>query len=510
MESLPPFIDPACIRLAITPLAARPARRLRSLRSLPATRTVHERLAVSYWDTPDGSVRSDRHALQLVRIGAGSWVERVYQEESDGHFRIVREAYIDAGCPDAEAAGTLGVERGALRPVVSMRIERSRCTLRLADDTSVALSIDRGSVSGDGANGQRRRMLELGLVLVRGSADRVYALASQIVAESASSVRVLLGDETQRAYRLLDGVAARGRSALDPVGEEGVSAASLSCRAVAQCLAQIATNLAGASASDAEALHQFRVGVRRLRAASAIGRAADLARPPHDARTELKWLWSLLGAARDLDVFATETWPAAVGETKRTRVGSRLAPAIAELRAASHARLRRALSQKRFQQLLLSLDAYHHRQRVEAAEADRDEAMSDRARKVAQRLLDAHARKVHRRGRKIARLSDAGLHRLRIDAKRLRYLGEFFAPLFVREAAERYLARVAALQTVLGRMNDLAVGEKFVRDVEARCGKGRGGAMALYETYSMSAARRLRRRLAKETRRLAETAPFWK
>ena len=506
---MPPFTDPAGVRFAITPLVARRVRHLQCLSSLPATRTTLERVAGSYWDTPDGSIRGDRHALQLLRVGAGRWIERVYREGSDGHFRIVREACVAGGVPDAATAASLGVKPMALRPVVSTRIERSRRTLRLAGDTAVALSIDHGSVSIDGAAGQRKRILELELVLARGSAGRMYALATQIVDEAAA-IRVLLGDETQRAYGLLDRAGAGRPSGCEQVGEQAASAAGLACGAVAQCLAQIATNLAGATGNDAEALHQLRVGVRRLRAASAIGRAAHLVRLPHDSRAELKWLWSLLGATRDWDVFATETWPAAVGGAPSARVPSRVGTAMSELRGASRACLHRALAHRRFQRLLLSLHAYHHQQRVEAATAEGNEEVSDRARKLAQRLLAAHARKLHRRGRKVAHLSDSGLHRLRIEAKRLRYLGEFFAVLFVRHDAERYLERVAALQSVLGRMNDLAVGEKLVRDAEARCGKRPGIATTLYEAYSTSAAQRLRRRLAKESRRLGETTPFWK
>jgi CHAD domain-containing protein len=51
-------------------------------------------------------------------------------------------------------------------------------------------------------------------------------------------------------------------------------------------------------------------------------------------------------------------------------------------------------------------------------------------------------------------LTDTRRHRLRIDGKKLRYLAEFMAGLYTVRGARRYLQRLAALQTVLGDMND--------------------------------------------------------
>jgi CHAD domain-containing protein len=46
---------------------------------------------------------------------------------------------------------------------------------------------------------------------------------------------------------------------------------------------------------------------------------------------------------------------------------------------------------------------------------------------------------------------------LRLEAKRLRYAAELFAPLWGGKAARRFLKRLSALQEALGTVNDAAV-----------------------------------------------------
>ena len=75
-------------------------------------------------------------------------------------------------------------------------------------------------------------------------------------------------------------------------------------------------------------------------------------------------------------------------------------------------------------------------------------------RKYARRELRRRARKLHRRGRRIAALDAAELHKLRIGAKKLRYATEFFADLFAGKPTKRTVRGLAELQDLLGGMND--------------------------------------------------------
>ena len=92
----------------------------------------------------------------------------------------------------------------------------------------------------------------------------------------------------------------------------------------------------------------------------------------------------------------------------------------------------------------------------EGGPAPRDRPAASFAARVLKRLR----RRVKREGRGLAKLDPEARHRVRIEAKKLRYGAEFFGSLFPdRKARKRHKAFVAALadlQDHLGALNDLA------------------------------------------------------
>jgi CHAD domain-containing protein len=59
-------------------------------------------------------------------------------------------------------------------------------------------------------------------------------------------------------------------------------------------------------------------------------------------------------------------------------------------------------------------------------------------------------------------------HRLRIRMKRLRYACDFFAACFAGAAARPYIKRLAALQDILGDLNDIAVARGLLAQIAPR------------------------------------------
>jgi CHAD domain-containing protein len=80
--------------------------------------------------------------------------------------------------------------------------------------------------------------------------------------------------------------------------------------------------------------------------------------------------------------------------------------------------------------------------------------------------------RLHRRSLAQARdidWADAGQrHRLRIRMKRLRYACDFFAASFAGAAARPYIKRLAALQDILGELNDIAVARRLLAEIAPR------------------------------------------
>jgi triphosphatase len=489
--------DLVSLRFAIAPSAASRLRLLPCLKTLGVARATRHRIATTYWDTSTLALHQRGWVLQRSRIDDGPWSERLCERSPDGHFRIVDDADGRDGEPARNTVAIAGVERHALRPVAEMRVTTSARTVSPTDRTQITLAIARGAYR-HGLTLQRRTVVrQLGMTLVRGEPADLLELACAVVNE-AGSMRLLFGGEVERAYALITGtvqIVRRTPASIDPTQ----SAACAAHRAADECIAQIVGNIEGARQGDDESIHQLRVGIRRFRSVVAIRREAALAPMPEDIRTGVKWIWGMLGAARDWDVFVEQTWPA-VGQPQR------VAGAACAYRQRSHANLRRALDGKRFQLLVLAMFRFNLQQRAQARGARTRRS----SRKIAQQLLDRHARKFRKRSEGLIRLSEERLHRLRIAAKRLRYVTEFFRGVFDTRAQERYLARLVIVQSVLGQFHDLAVGGHLVDRIahEAPASSASSGP-ARFQAYRREAEPRLRERLAKEMKKLRQSKPFW-
>jgi CHAD domain-containing protein len=81
-------------------------------------------------------------------------------------------------------------------------------------------------------------------------------------------------------------------------------------------------------------------------------------------------------------------------------------------------------------------------------------------------VLDLHRKRLKRRGRGLANLDDEHRHRVRIEAKKLRYASEFFGALYVDRRARRrrkaFLGALEQLQDHLGDLNDHATGAEVL------------------------------------------------
>ncbi|GMQ76280.1 MAG: CHAD domain-containing protein [Gammaproteobacteria bacterium] len=213
---------------------------------------------------------------------------------------------------------------------------------------------------------------------------------------------------------------------------------------------------------DQEFLHDFRVSVRCTR--SALAQLEKVF--PRDAATrfrrEFKWLGSVTGAVRDLDVYLLKmdeyraSLPADAAED--------LAPLNAFLRrhrSAERRRLVAALRSRRYCKLVENWRAFLD------SDADVDSAPADARRSVVEvacaRIWRAY-RRIHRHGRKIDADTPAeSLHELRIDCKKLRYLLEFFYSLYDEDDIAPLLKSLKRLQDNLGDFNDLEVQQRTLQ-----------------------------------------------
>jgi CHAD domain-containing protein len=124
--------------------------------------------------------------------------------------------------------------------------------------------------------------------------------------------------------------------------------------------------------------------------------------------------------------------------------------------------------------------------------------------------LDDCYRRVRRRGRQFAALTDAELHALRIRVKRLRYAVEFLAPLFPAARVKPFRDAAVRLQDLLGHLNDAAVATALLDEAVGPqpAGELRSG-RAYVLGWSAAQAAHARAGLAAAWRQLREADPFW-
>ena len=443
------------------------------------------RMVSTYYDTPDRALAAAGVALRLRRAGS-RWLQTV---KGDGdavaglHRRAEFEWPLAAPRLDPEKLARtpwhklFARNRGAYRRIFATEVRRSEQPLAFADGTRATLCVDVGEIR---AGRRRAPISEIEVELDAGDPSRLFELASALALDLP--LRVSHASKAERGFAL--------------------------ATIAGDCIAQIEINAAGLLATtNSEFLHQLRVGWRRLRSLLKFAALLASVERVDPIEHELRELGSVLGPARDCDVFALETLPKLAAEFHGDRDIARL-----RLRAAARRRrlsrlARDAIETPRFQQLLLALGAFFTLLARPAADASGPTLARDWIRPI----LDKRHRKLRKRAKHVHRVAAAERHRARVAAKKLRYAAEFFAPLFPGKRADEYVTAISKLQSALGRLNDLEVATKLTDELAPREGADPGAAHAggvVRGWLAASVAPDLKR-LRDAQRAFRKCTPFW-
>lgn len=347
--------------------------------------------------------------------------------------------------------------RAKLRERFRVDVTRQTWQLRVGK-AHIEMALDEGWIN---CGETRVPVSELELELKSGDKSALYEMAKEL----AGQIAVRPGEMSKgaRGYALCRGEAPgptrAGRAGLSPdlTVDDGIHVI------LGSCLQHMLPNVQGILTSDdPEYLHQMRVGLRRFRSATKL--FSPWATLPASIQEDLEWLGSLLGSARDHDVFVHSTLPAvqkALDPEDDLRPLRARADAIASEKRAA---LRAALHSPRFGQWMLSLIEWVERRIWRdtldaAARSALDKPLTEFARMTVTR---GHA-KIEKRGRKLQPQDSARLHRLRVTCKQNRYVAEFFRDIERSRKAKQYVKKLTALQDTLGVRNDVTVGRRIVR-----------------------------------------------
>ncbi|HSA88605.1 MAG TPA: CHAD domain-containing protein [Burkholderiales bacterium] len=473
------------IKFSLTPQAARRvARRVR--RAGPWRRRM---VSSAYYDTPDEHLRRAGVALRVRRDGRQRL--QTLKVEADGGGLSARAEWempaprgrLDVGAFPREeilAATGLDVARLArrLHPRFETRFARRSAPVIVDGATRAEISIDRGFVA---AGEHREPISEVELELKAGDAASLLRYAGRLAKPLGLALE--FESKAERGYRLVagEGFAPPRKWRRPKLGELATPGEAF--RAIfAAALTQAGANARGvAHGRDPEYLHQMRVGLRRLRSALLAWRALVPKKAAQPLVERLRSLMPDLGAARDWDVFSESLVHLGTQEPERAAL---IAPLLARARvkrAAARRRARTAAASPKLQAFLLRALRWVN------TVPWKETAPGSLGAFAAAALERLHARAL-RESRNIDWADAERRHRLRIRMKRLRYACDFFGASFAGAAARPYIKRLAALQDILGELNDIAVARRLLAELAPR-GRARDIAAAAGHVRHALAAR---------------------
>jgi CHAD domain-containing protein len=433
-------------------------------------------LSTSYFDTHDFRLWERKITLRH-RLGegdgAGTWTLKLPGKPSRNGINRTELSWPGgpAEMPLEATELTRGiVRRQVLERIVVLESERRRVLVRNGGSPLGEIDDDIVSVAGGGRTGLTFRQIEF--ELAPGPEDRhtePSAIDTVLTAITGAGAHI---DHEQKFAKAL-GADAVHRPATK-VGPES-TLGSVVRQALESQLEQILdfdVHLRLDTENPSErAVHQARVATRRLRSdLKTFGPVLDPVWSRH-TRSELKWIGTILGTVRDIDVLGKRL-PTRTETALESRGEDELRSRLAARRRASSDQLAQALRSERYLNLLDRLHAGtcspRFSTRLQAETEPVGELGPDElARDALPLLLGIHWKKLRRRIAKAGSApTDTELHRIRIGSKQLRYGAEVAEPI-MGKTARRVARRTEDIQTILGGHHDAVTAVQWLEQIPA-------------------------------------------
>jgi inorganic triphosphatase YgiF len=434
-----------------------------------------------YYDTPSGKLRKHGFTLR-VRSAPEGFVQTIKTIETGAglFFRGEWEAPVDSQEPNIEQlnrtpAGELRAKK--LQPVVRADVER---TVWCSEKNGALLefAMDEGELEADG---RKARLCELEIELLKGRPNEAFDAARSIAEKVPVRIGVL--SKAERGFALADEALARPAKASQVAVQPQMNVGDGFAMIAQSCLRQFRLNESLVLENrDPAALHQARVGMRRLRSALSMFRPALMDAEFLRLRGELRWFTARLGEARNLDVFLERDLRGDIREV------------ISRDRERAYDHVIEALKSKRFRLLMIDFVRWISIGQWRAGD------------KSVRPLPDYAGKRIDRLWQRIAahgdlrKMDDEGRHEVRTEIKRLRYGLEFLHALHDHEShrQKHFLKAIERLQEVLGHLNDIVTArDMFTQGFPAP------------ESTHLERVPRLLSQAERRFRRLKKLGPYW-
>lgn len=412
-------------------------------------------IETTYFDTPDRRFTGNGLALRVRKQDKNALLS-IKQAKSPGTDREEWERPIAGDQPNADdMSGTpaetlLNGGDAHLAPLYTVAVDRASFLVK-EGSAQIEVAIDRGEIKHEGSE---LPVCELELELKKGDPRQLFELAQRFI--DKAPLRLSLVSKGDRGDRMVDGSWGRPVGASTPKLSAGMSVGQAFRTICHSCLHDYMLNEPVVDDDgDIEGVHRARIAIRRLRAAFSLFQPLVDDRDYHRLRRELSWLSDHLGAARDLDVMQVETFEPQVHAGAAPLGATSLLAEVVKRRRGARRTLHEALYSDRMRKLLFDLvrwlDHGEWLARTEAAEPVLDRSPG---------LLDKRFKQLRKRARNLAGADAETRHLIRITAKKLRYMSEFFTSLVAGSKQRRkFKSFVRALEEIQGALGEIQDGE---------------------------------------------------
>jgi inorganic triphosphatase YgiF len=456
-------------KLAVPISVLRKAMRARWLAKASVGQTNRQHLTSIYFDTPDLTLHNHGVTLRVRKTGTAT-LQTLKTTGTDVVQRYEWEDEIDGDRPKLNLARQTGIApllsddiEKELLPIFETSVERMVMPVRFGR-SEIELAFDHGRIN---TSDRHLNISELEVELKDGDRHDVAMLARRLA--KAFPVAYEARSKAERGYALVNGTLAGSVSARPVQIDPAMTKADAFTTIGFECLRHVTCNDMAVRRSDPDGIHQMRVGLRRMRAASSLFKEMLDDRETHRIKLDLVWLTEQLGPARDHEVMVSESIDPLLEQHPNRPELRLLESAIKDKRDQGYAVARAAVANPRYRHIVLDtalwlLDGEWRRNHDTFKAALRELPVSAFVRDE----LKRRARKIAKRVRRLEALGSRRRHKLRIAVKKTRYACEFFQVPIVREVgkkrARKFDRSLKDLQGGLGKLNDMAVHAKLASE----------------------------------------------
>lgn len=425
----------------------------------------------TYFDTDDFALKANEAELRLRRCN-GAIVQTVKAETAAAsaftrleHEITLSDPQLDMGHAREHLPAALKRLLAARSLKPQFRTSFDRLVHVISEPTFLAeASLDIGYV---GNESRQEPILEVEFELKSGDLDDYSAACLRFL--DTVPVSLLIDSKSARGYRLASGTRPQAYFSRKSSVKRDVCLADAVLQIFRHGFSQFLRNHPAVTISGhPEAIHQMRIGMRRLRAALQSFRPVLELGDGAELFARMKRLFELLGDVRLADVFLEETIPGAVAAGLGNSLETVLRREVTAYRKRAYRKVQEQLTSTSFARLVVELNRWIESRRwLKSPKPGR----ASWAQKPVGDFAAKRIRKLHRKLLKLGHKARTGTlddwHRARIAAKKLRYVGgPLFSALPGKANVKKLIKRLGKLQDTLGHLNDLNSMTAFLDQVK--------------------------------------------